>query len=260
MGDADGRELLDALVELRSGEVLRRRRSSRSRRGRRPCTTSWSGRTSSTSSAISAIEALPGEKPSPSRPARRAAVLLWPPTITGIVPCTGLGRLMQFSKEKNSPSNVVLPPDHSARMTATYSSSRRPRSSNGTPSAANSSAQPSGTDAEHHAATGQVIERRQLLRGDHRVALRHDQDAGRQLDATRLGRHPREPDERIGEIELLRPARHLAAGVVRDTSTRSPTARRRARRSRCASNPPASAASATAWLPRVSSRGPCWRT
>jgi hypothetical protein len=53
---------------------------------------------------------------------------------------------MQFSKSKKSPENVVFSPDHNARITAMYSSRRLPRSSNGTLSAANSSAsQPAPT-------------------------------------------------------------------------------------------------------------------
>ena len=42
--------------------------------------------------------------------------------------------------------------------------------------------QPTDADAEDHPAAAQRVDRRDLLGGDQRVALRQDQDAGGQLD------------------------------------------------------------------------------
>ena len=82
---------------------------------------------------------VPGQKPSPSRPARRAAASVWPPTMMGTVPPTGLGFDDTPENETKSPSNVTLLPLHRVRMAATYSSVRAPRRSHGIPRASNSS-------------------------------------------------------------------------------------------------------------------------
>ncbi len=60
------------------------------------------------------------------------------------------------------------------------------------------------------------------------------------------GGRPRQPDQWIGKVEVLHPARHLAARVVRVGRLRSPTGRRRARPSQAVVKPPSSAAASTA--------------
>ena len=58
----------------------------------------------------------PGQKPSPSRPARRAAALEWPPITMGTRPLAGLGFTLTPENEAWSLSNDVLSASHSARM------------------------------------------------------------------------------------------------------------------------------------------------
>ncbi len=77
---------------------------------------------------------------------------------------------------------------------------------------------PADADAEQHAPARHVIQRRHLFRGDHRIALRHDQDAGAELDPLRPRRDIRHPDQRIGQRNVVLAARHLAVvgiGILR---------------------------------------------
>ena len=90
--------------------------------------------------------------------------------------------------------------------------------------------QPADADAELDASAREAVERRELLGEDERVALRQDQDPGREADARRRGRDVREPDERVGDGNVLA-ARHLSGRASTGTPTGSPSARRRARRS-----------------------------
>ena len=75
-------------------------------------------------------------------------------------------------------------------------------------------AQPAGTHAEVDPATRQVIERRDGLGRDDGVALRHDQDPGAEPDGRGGGGGEGEPDQRVGQIEVLGAAGHLPALVV----------------------------------------------
>src|SRR2546426_577186 len=59
--------------------------------------------------------------------------------------------------------------------------------------------QPSDADAEHGSAAGQDVERGDLLRQHHRIALWQDQDAGGQADRRGPRANPCQPDERIGD-------------------------------------------------------------
>jgi len=75
--------------------------------------------------------------------------------------------------------------------------------------------QPADPDPEDHATATQVVDRRDLLRGDQGVALRDDEDARRELDPLGHRGHVGQPDERVRQVELLGAAGHLARPVVR---------------------------------------------
>ena len=95
-----------------------------------------------------------------------------------------------------------------------YSSVRAPRSSNGMPSASNSSSQPPDAHPELDPAARQPVEGGELLGQGDRVALGEDQDAGRDADALRDRGDPGHPDQRVGDRDRVAP-RHLAVGGVR---------------------------------------------
>ena len=94
-----------------------------------------------TRSATAAAGRLKPYQPSPKAAARARAASLLPPITTGMRrPRTGLGLTRTDSNRVNSPLNEATSSAHSVRIAATYSAVRRPRPANGTPSAANSSA------------------------------------------------------------------------------------------------------------------------
>src|SRR5579871_2892535 len=63
-------------------------------------------------------------------------------------------------------------------------------------------AEPAGADSEHHASGGKMIERRDFLGGDQRVAFRHQHHAGGEFQARGdSGRH-RHRDERVGDMRI----------------------------------------------------------
>ena len=87
-----------------------------------------------------------GWKPSPSRPARRAAAALWPPMWIGTDRRAGFGYEHARSKLQNRPWNVGSSSAQRTRSAAIASSVRAPRSENGTPTAsASSRSQPTPT-------------------------------------------------------------------------------------------------------------------
>ena len=89
--------------------------------------------------SMGARSPFPGKKPSPIRPARRAAASEWPPMMIGTVPLAGFGLEETVSNETNSPSKDTSSPLHRVRIAPMYSSVRAPRRSHGTPRASNSS-------------------------------------------------------------------------------------------------------------------------
>jgi hypothetical protein len=80
---------------------------------------------------VSTWAPIEGKKPSPRRPARRAAASEWPPTTIGTDFATGFGLQLTLSKFTNSPAKLAPSLAHNARMAATYSSARLPRRSKG---------------------------------------------------------------------------------------------------------------------------------
>ena len=118
--------------------------------------------------------------------------------------------------------------------------------------------EPTDAHAEDHSPAGEVVERRQLLGEDHRVALRQDEDAGGEANA--LGRRGDvgEPDQRVGDRRVLAAGHPAVVGVgIRRLGI--PTGRRRA---------PPSTATRSRWLrqPRRTPQrrparrtGRCWR-
>ena len=73
--------------------------------------------------------------------------------------------------------------------------------------------QPPHPDTELDTALRQRVERRDLLGQHRRVALRKDQHPRAEPHLRRVRRHPRQPDERVGNGRVLR-ARHLAGRAV----------------------------------------------
>src|SRR5215469_7476266 len=59
---------------------------------------------------------------------------------------------------------------------------------------------PSSADAEQHAPTGAVVERGHLLRGQDRIALRDQADAGAQFDAVSCSACSRQREQWIGQL------------------------------------------------------------
>jgi len=57
-----------------------------------------------------------GKKPSPRRPARRAAASEWPPTTIGTDFATGFGLQLTLSKFTNSPAKLAPSVAHNARI------------------------------------------------------------------------------------------------------------------------------------------------
>ena len=99
--------------------------------------------------------------------------------IGGPFAVAGFGNDFSGANFVNSPSYAVSGSRHRRRSTSTYSSVRRPRAANGTPSASNSSSNQPTPMPSIDAPARQAVECRELLGEDHRVALRQDQDAGR---------------------------------------------------------------------------------
>ncbi len=111
-----------------------------SSRGLRPCRSHCRARAASRSGTAAAGRLKPYQ-PSPKAAARLSAASLFPPTTTGSRrPRAGFGLTRIASKRVNSPLNEATSSVQSVRIAATYSAARRPRRANGTPRAANSSA------------------------------------------------------------------------------------------------------------------------
>ena len=183
------------------------------------------------SAASSSWLPLPGKKPSPSRPARRAAALLWPPMTIGMLACAGPGREYTSVNDETSPSWVAGSPAHSARRAATWSSVRLPRSAKGTPMASNSSSShptpmPSSTrPPESWSRVATSLARMTGLRcGRIRIPVPSRIVRGG-------GRHEGEPDQRVGDGRVVGPG-HLARVAVRVGRLVAGRARRCARPSR----------------------------
>ena len=130
------------------------------------------------------------------------------------VGCAGFGYDLSGANFVNSPSNAVSGSRHMRRITSMYSSVRRPRRSNGTPSASNSSRiqptpMPSSTrppDRRSRVATS-FASTSGLRCGRIRMPVAEANARGR-------GRDVREPDQRVGDRDVLA-AGHLAVGRVR---------------------------------------------
>ena len=178
VGHARRRELLDALVELRSGGAPAPAIISIAS-GSRPC--SRRSAAPARPARDLGIEALPGKNPSPSRPARRAAAF-------GVAADDDRHRAVRRARQADAVSKsanvscerrLAAVPQGAHGLDVVVG--RRPRSANGTPSASNSSfSQPTPTPSSIRPPR-QDVERGDLLGGDQRVALRHDQDAGASL-------------------------------------------------------------------------------
>ena len=70
--------------------------------------------------------------------------------------------------------------------------------------------EPAGADAEHEAAPAEQVEAGNLLRQQQRVALRHQRNAGAQLDGAARSGGPGQSDVGVGEVGIS--PRNLASG------------------------------------------------
>ena len=73
--------------------------------------------------------------------------------------------------------------------------------------------EPTDAHAEDHSPAGEVVERRQLLGEDHRVALRQDEDAGGEANAFGRRGDVGEPDQRVGDRRILAAGHPAVVGV-----------------------------------------------
>ena len=69
---------------------------------------------------------------------------------------------------------------------------------------------PADADAQQHATAGHVIQGRDLFGRHHRIALRHDQDAGAEINLLGPRRDITHPDEWVRQRDIVFAARHLA--------------------------------------------------
>ena len=121
---------------------------------------------------------------------------------------------------------------HSVRITSMYSSSRRPRPLNGTPSASNSSfSQPTPTPrcTRPPDSTSSVATSLAVISGLRCVAIRMPVPS---CSVVECAAAQVSQISGSGRSNSSSPPVHLPAGVVRVAPTGSPTGRRRARRSR----------------------------
>ncbi len=154
-----------------------------------------------------------GKKPSPSRPARRAAAALWPPTRIGMEGCTGLGWLrtaaerVKWAPAKDGSSSRQIIRRASMRLVGAGAAlvGIDPHRLQLLP-------QPAHPDPEEQAPAGEPIDGGAALGQDQRVVLGEHQDSGAEPDPLGAAGQPGEQVERVGQLAVLR-ERH-ATGVA----------------------------------------------
>ena len=140
------------------------------------------------------------------------------------------------------PSNDTGSCDHTARIIAMPSSIRRPRSLNGTPSAANSGFEPADPDPEDQPPARQVVQGRQFLRERQRMAHRQHDDAGAEPHPLGHRGDPGQGQHRIVEQRRARKLRPRHDDVLADPDVAEPHSPRRGGRGRLIN-------AGVAWLP-----------